>query len=124
MIIKRLHTESDGQYNPDCGTNPLYYGQWPNCPYPTVDTINVYNHCSEDITVDGWGEIAAGDQLLKAPQLQNPTTNPDTPDRIGYWYTSALESTYSFIELNYKDGGTFGPQKQESPYLFVLSMHM
>ena len=96
------------QYNPDCGTHPLYYGQWPNCPYPTVDTINVYNHCSEDITVDGWGEIATGGQLAPAPQLRNPT-QPDTTDRIGYWYTSAPQNTYSFIELNYGQSTPFGP---------------
>ena len=93
------------QYNSNCGTHPYYYGQVPQCPYPTVQTINVYNHCSEDITVDGWGEIPAGDQLAPAPQLQSPTTQPDTTDRIGYWYTSAPENTYSFIELNYGGGG-------------------
>ena len=94
------------QYNSNCGTHPFYYGQDPTCPYPTVRTVDVYNHCSEDITVDGWGEIASGDQLALGS-----LTNPDTTDRFGYWYTSAPENTYSFIELNYGDGGPFGSEK-------------
>jgi len=81
---------------------------------PIVKNIQFINNCPEDVTVDGWQSISKnGGTFSPSGPMVNPSVGLDSEgDRIGYWYTSSKDDTYSFIELNLSKnnrGSYFGP---------------